>query len=66
MIRDSDPTVSHLLQEKRLELSSFLQERVNGAHVRSRFLQLKDINAPSSFFFNLERSVAQTKQIDLS
>ncbi|KAI3355596.1 hypothetical protein L3Q82_018422 [Scortum barcoo] len=59
----SDPTVSHLLQEKRLELSSFLQERVKGALVRSRFLQLKDMDAPISFFFNLERSVAQTKQM---
>lgn len=53
--------MSHLLREKRLELSSFLQERVKGALVRSRFLQLKDIDAPTSFFFNLERSVAQRK-----
>lgn len=29
--------------------------------MRSRFLQLKDMDAPSSFFFNLERSVAQRK-----
>ena len=61
--RHSDPTMGHLLQEKRLELSSFLQERVKGALVRSRFLQLEDMDAPSSFFFNLERSVAQRKQM---
>ena len=58
-----DPTTGHRLQEKRLELSSLLQERVKGALVRSRFLQLKDMDAPSSFFFNLERSVAQRKQM---
>ena len=61
--RHSDPTTGHLLQEKRLELSLFLQERVKGALVRSRFLQLKDMDGPSSFFFNLERSVAQRKQM---
>ena len=48
LLRNSDPTTGHLLQEKRLELSSFLQERVKGALVRSRFLQLKDMDAPSS------------------
>ncbi len=61
--RDSDPAMGHVLQEKRLELSSFLQERVKGALVRSRFLQLKDMDALTSFFFNLERSVAQRKQM---
>ncbi len=49
------------LQEKRLELSLFLQGRVKGALVWSRFLQFKDVDAPSSFFFSLERSVAQRK-----
>ena len=31
--------------------------------VRSRYLQLKDMDAPNSFFFSLERSVAQGKQM---
>ncbi|CAF96784.1 unnamed protein product, partial [Tetraodon nigroviridis] len=35
----------HVLQEKRLELSTFLQERAKGALVRSRFLQLKGVEA---------------------
>lgn len=52
-----------LLEEKKSELSSLLQERVKGALVRSRFLQLKDMDAPSSFFFNLERSVAERKLV---
>ncbi|KAJ3586500.1 hypothetical protein NHX12_012898, partial [Muraenolepis orangiensis] len=52
-----------LLQKKRLELSSFLQERVKGALVRCRFLEIKEMDAPTPFFFNLERSVAQRKQM---
>ncbi|KAJ3612006.1 hypothetical protein NHX12_020285 [Muraenolepis orangiensis] len=54
---------SRLLQKKRLELSSFLQERVKGALVRCRFLEIKEMDAPTPFFFNLERSVAQRKQM---
>ncbi|KAJ3583897.1 hypothetical protein NHX12_015394 [Muraenolepis orangiensis] len=49
--------------KKRLELSSFLQERVKGALVRCRFLEIKEMDAPTPFFFNLERSVAQRKQM---
>ena len=60
---DSDPSKGHLLQEKRSALSHPLQERVKGALVRSRFLQLKDMDAPTSFFFNLERMVAQRKHM---
>ncbi|KAF1391101.1 hypothetical protein PFLUV_G00038370 [Perca fluviatilis] len=61
--RDSDPSLGQVLKKKQLELSSFLNERVKGALIRCRFLQLKDMDAPSSFFFNLERSVAQRKQM---
>ena len=61
--RDSDPSLGQVLKKKKLELSSFLNERVKGALIRCRFLQLKDMDAPSSFFFNLERSVAQRKQM---
>ncbi|KAK2904012.1 hypothetical protein Q8A73_010669 [Channa argus] len=59
----SDPDTRRVLQEKRLELSSFLHERIKGALVRSRLLQLEHMDAPSSFFFNLEKSVAQRKQM---
>ncbi|KAF1375259.1 hypothetical protein PFLUV_G00237720 [Perca fluviatilis] len=61
--RDSDPSLGQVLKKKKLELSSFRNERVKGALIRCRFLQLKDMDAPSSFFFNLERSVAQRKQM---
>ena len=50
-----------MLKEKRLELSTFL--RVKGALIRSRFLQLKDMDTPTSFFFNLEKSLAQRKHM---
>lgn len=59
----NDPTSGHLLQEKRMELSTFLREQVMGTLVRSCFLYLEEMDAPSSFFFNLERSVARRKQI---
>ncbi|KAK2897108.1 hypothetical protein Q8A73_013488 [Channa argus] len=59
----SDPDTRRVLQEKRLELSSFLHERIKGALVRSRLLQLEHMDAPSSFFFNLEKSVARRKQM---
>ncbi|KAJ3609130.1 hypothetical protein NHX12_023654 [Muraenolepis orangiensis] len=61
--RDSNPSAGQLLQKKRLELSSILQERVKGALVRCRFLEIKEMDAPTPFFFNLERSVAQRKQM---
>lgn len=43
--------MGQLLEEKKLELSSFLRERVKGILVRYHFLKLKDMDAPSSFFF---------------
>lgn len=46
------------LQSKKQELNSFLQERAKGALVRAHFTRLQDIDAPTTFFFNLEKSVA--------
>ena len=54
-----DPNTAPLLREKRTALGSFLQERVKGALVRSRYQRLQDMDAPTSFFFNLERTSAQ-------
>ena len=48
---------------KRQQLNSFLQEKAKGALIQDRFQQLRDIDAPTTFFFNLERSVAQGKQM---
>lgn len=42
-----------MLWEKRMELCTFLQERVKGALVRSRLLQLKDMDVPNILFLQL-------------
>ncbi len=47
--------------EKKNNLSLILDERVKGARIRSRYLTLKDMDAPTTFFFNLERKVGQQK-----
>eukprot|EP00064_Thunnus_orientalis_P008015 superscaffoldBa00000926_g8037 len=52
-----------LLQEKRLELSTFMQARVKGVLIRSRSLNVKDMDALSSFFFSLEKTVARSRLI---
>lgn len=52
--RNPDVSTRPLLQEGRMKLSSILHEKVQGALVRSCVFQLKDMDAPSSFFFNLE------------
>ncbi|XP_063762501.1 leucine-rich repeat and fibronectin type III domain-containing protein 1-like protein, partial [Eleginops maclovinus] len=39
-------------------------EKAKGALIRARFTSIRDIDAPTTFFFNLERSVGQRKQMD--
>ncbi|KAK3531057.1 hypothetical protein QTP70_008761 [Hemibagrus guttatus] len=58
-----DPNLLRILHQKKKELGSYLHERVKGALVRSRFTTLEDMDAPSAFFFNLERSTAQHRQM---
>ena len=60
---ESVPTSTEQLIGKRQQLNSFLQEKAKGALVRAHFQHLRDIDAPTTFFFNLERSVAQGKQM---
>ncbi|KAI4900412.1 hypothetical protein NFI96_009713, partial [Prochilodus magdalenae] len=52
-----------VLAVKRQELGSYLQEQVKGALIRARISSIKDVDAPSSYFFNLERKAAQQKQM---
>ncbi len=52
------------LNEKRKELGTLLQERVKGALVRSRFCSIKDMDAPTAYFFNLEKKTVQYKHMD--
>lgn len=52
------------LQKKKRELSLILNEKVKGALIRSRFMSLAEMDAPTSFFFfKLEYKVAQQKQM---
>ena len=43
------------LAELRRDLGSFFQVKAKGALIRARFSMLKEMDAPSSFFFGLER-----------
>lgn len=63
LINRYEPDLLKNLQQKKRELGSLLHERVKGALVRSRFTSVTDMDAPSAFFFNLERKTAQQKQI---
>ncbi len=51
------------LNKKRQELSSLLHEQANGALIRTRYCSVKDMDAPSTFFFNLERKHVQQKMM---
>ncbi|KAI4886392.1 hypothetical protein NFI96_001747 [Prochilodus magdalenae] len=46
------------LASKQKELAAILHEKAKGAFVRSRYLSMNDMDAPTAFFFDLERSTA--------
>ncbi|KAI4873887.1 hypothetical protein NFI96_008616, partial [Prochilodus magdalenae] len=46
------------LASKQKELAAILHEKAKGAFVRSRYLSMNDMDAPTAFFFDLERSMA--------
>ena len=46
-------------EERRAALSRFLHEKAKGALIKSRILSIKDIDAPTRFFFKLERKVRE-------
>lgn len=46
-----------------MELGSYLNERVNRTQVRSHFISVADVDAPSIYFFNLECKAAKHKQM---
>lgn len=54
---------TEMLVSKRQQLNALLRERAKGALVQARIASLKDMDAPTSFFFNLERSEAERKQV---
>lgn len=62
MIGDLSSNV-HEWTEKKLKLSSILNENVKSALVRNNFVSIKDMDSPTSFFFNLERKSVQVNQM---
>ncbi|KAL7838605.1 hypothetical protein AOLI_G00270090 [Acnodon oligacanthus] len=51
------------LEELRRDMGAFLLDRAKGALVRARFQLLSEMDAPSSFFFNLEKQHNERQQI---
>lgn len=52
-----------LLRIKKVELADLLDTRAQGALVRSRFQSISEMDAPSRFFFSLEKKNCQKKSI---
>ncbi|KAJ4946628.1 hypothetical protein JOQ06_024291, partial [Pogonophryne albipinna] len=52
-----------ILKEKKMALANLLDVKVQGALVRSRFLNTNEMDAPTSFFFDLEKKNGQRRVI---
>lgn len=50
---DTDNVIN--LESNRHNLASFLQQRAKGALIRARISNLNDMDAPTAYFFNLEK-----------
>lgn len=59
-INKGDLKVSKEVERKRKILNQFLQEQAKGA-LRARYITIKDIDAPSSFFIQLGSKSKNTK-----
>ncbi len=51
------------LANKKTQLADLLGIKAQGALVRSRFLSVSQMDAPSRFFFNLEKKNGQSRAI---
>lgn len=51
------------LNKKRQELNFLLHEQAKGALIRTRYCSIKDMDAPSTSFFNLERKHVYQKMM---
>ncbi|KAI4903398.1 hypothetical protein NFI96_004732 [Prochilodus magdalenae] len=51
------------LEELSRNLGAFFSDRAKGALVRVRFQMLREMDAPSSFFFNLEKKCGESKHM---
>lgn len=63
LVSSSEAVHCDVLKKKKQELNSYLQEQAKGALIRARFCSVKDMDAPSAFFFNLERKSVHQKQM---
>ncbi|KAJ3584784.1 hypothetical protein NHX12_015279, partial [Muraenolepis orangiensis] len=52
-----------ILKEKKMALANLLDVKVQGALVRSQFLNINEMDAPTSFFFGLEKNNGQRRVI---
>lgn len=59
MAAGSEEQLSSVLTHMHSDLGALLRGRAQGAIVRARYNFLKDIDCPSSFFFNLEKKVEE-------
>jgi len=61
---ESEPLIlKELWEGKKKELSSILNEKVKGVLVKSRFTAIRDVDGPTTFFFNLERKAGIEKRM---
>lgn len=51
------------LEEKKRVLASLFHEKAKGALIRARFAFVREMDAPSSFFFNLEKKEREKKMM---
>lgn len=57
LIDKNDMGVQDNLISKKHELRGILHEKVKSALVKARFISINDMDAPTKYFFNLEKKV---------
>lgn len=55
LVLQPDAVMTEDLCERKSALTSLLQVQDKGALIRSRFLSVRDMDAPTTYFFNLEK-----------
>ncbi len=63
LINQNDVNLQDDLSQKKQELSNLLNEKVKRAHVRSHYVSLQDMDAPTQFFFNLNKKCFYTNHM---
>ncbi len=63
MIQHANSSSAGILCEKKQDLESLLQVRAKGALIRSRFMSVHEMDAPTAYFFNLEKVSKQHNEM---